>query len=209
MRDKTPDPEQPDLGEPAWDVALLFPSQGHWSVEDYLALDTNHFVEFTHGRIEVLPMPTEVHQFILVFLFDLLRAFVNRKKLGTVLPAPLRVRLDPERYREPDVVFMLSAHANRRHNKHWDGADLVMEIVSEDDRKRDLQDKRRDYARAGVPEYWIVDPQRREVTVLSLDGKHYRVHGIFKPGQQATSVLLKGFRASVKAVFKAGESAGS
>ena len=63
-------------GEPAWEVALLFPNQGAWSEEEYLALNGNRLVEFSHGFIEVLPMPTTTHQLIVVFLFDALRAFV-------------------------------------------------------------------------------------------------------------------------------------
>ncbi|MFN3333532.1 MAG: Uma2 family endonuclease, partial [Caldilinea sp.] len=50
--------------EPAWEVALLFPAQGAWSEEDYLYLDTNHLVEFSDGKIEVLPMPSDKHQAI-------------------------------------------------------------------------------------------------------------------------------------------------
>jgi Uma2 family endonuclease len=194
-----------EWAEPAWDVAKLFPAQGQWSTDEYLALQTNQLVEFIDGRIEVLPMPTEVHQFIVIFLFDMLRAFARRRKLGTPLLAPFRVRLHPRKFREPDVIFMLAEHADRRKNQYWDRADLVMEVVSEDDRQRDFDFKRREYALAGIPEYWIVDPQRREITVLSLRGKTYKVHGAFGRGQRATSVLLKGFGLSVTAAFKAGD----
>ena len=45
------------LGDPTWEVAYLFPSQGAWSVTDYLALETNHLVELSEGRLEVLAMP--------------------------------------------------------------------------------------------------------------------------------------------------------
>lgn len=58
------------LGDPTWEVALLFPSQGEWSVADYLALNTNHLVELSDGRLEVLAMPTEQHQLIAAFLYD-------------------------------------------------------------------------------------------------------------------------------------------
>ena len=64
--------------EPAWDVALLFPAQGAWSVDDYLALDTNRLVEFSHGRIEVLPMPSDKHQTIVLFLATIFLAFAQR-----------------------------------------------------------------------------------------------------------------------------------
>jgi Uma2 family endonuclease len=177
----------------------LFPDQGSWSEDDYLELDTNHLVEFTHGYVEVLPMPKTSHQQIVQHLSNLLLAFVSARSLGTVLFAPLRVRLRRKKYREPDVVFMLSEHADRMGEDFWLGADLVMEVVSDDPelRERDLVKKRSDYAKAGIPEYWIIDPDQRKVTVLKLDGRQYTVHGEFGPGTRAESSLLEGFGVDV------------
>jgi hypothetical protein len=45
--------DRPDGGEPAWDVAKLFPPQGGWGENDFLGLPGNHLAEFDHGRIEV------------------------------------------------------------------------------------------------------------------------------------------------------------
>ena len=42
--------------EPTWEIAQLFPAQGHWTEEEYLALDTNHLIEFSQGQLEVLPI---------------------------------------------------------------------------------------------------------------------------------------------------------
>lgn len=189
----------PAKAEPAWDIAKLFPDQGYWSEEDYLELDTNHLVEFTDGFIEVLPMPKTSHQRIVQYLSNLLLAFVNAGELGTVLFVPLRIRLRRNKYREPDVVFMLAKHKARIHEEYWDGADLVMEVVSDDpeSRERDLVKKRRAYAAAGISEYWIVDPKERQITVLKLSGKAYVVHGKFAAGQMAESALLKGFNVDV------------
>jgi Uma2 family endonuclease len=71
----------------------------------------------------------------------------------------------------------------------------VKVVVSggEDDRRGDLTNKRAEYAAAGIPEYWIVDPEEGRITVLILDGTTYTVHGEFSRGQQATSKLLPGF----------------
>lgn len=198
-----PPPAPGGAAEPTWDVALLFPNQGTWSVEEYLALDTNHLVEFSHGYLEVLPMPTESHQFIVAFLYQTLLAFVTARNLGYVLFAPLRVRLWEEKFREPDIVFLLAEHAERRGEEYWEGADLVMEVVSPDSRHRDLVTKRREYARAGILEYWIVDPQEEKITVLTLNGDRYAVHGEFGRGVEATSALLEGFAVVVDEVLDA------
>ena len=193
-----------DPMEPTWDVARLFPAQGTWTEGEYLALDSNRLVEFSHGCLEVLAMPTTSLQRIAAFLYRLLSAFVATGGLGTVLFAPLRVRLWPGKFREPDLVFMLKEHEARIGEQFWEGADLVLEVVSDDDRRRDVETKRFEYARAGIPEYWIVDPQKSRISVLVLDGGSYREHGVFVPGQRATSVLLSGFEVSVSDTMASG-----
>jgi len=189
-------------GEPAWDIALLFPPQGQWTEEEYLALDTNWLIELSDGCIEVLPMPTPLHQFIVKFLFELLNTFVTARGLGDVLFAPLPTRLWSGKLREPDILFLRAGRIPDP-NKPPDGADLVMEVVSgkKRDRQRDLVTKRREYARAGIAENWIVDPKRRRITVLRQDGTKYSVHGDFGPVAQASSALLPGFSVPVAEVF--------
>lgn len=192
-------------GEPTWEIAKLFPMQGHWAESEYLRLNGNYLVEFTYGHVEVLPMPTPAHQAIVAFLFEQLLLFIRPAHLGKVLFAPLRVRMQEGKFREPDVVFILAAHSQWQRDDFWEGADLVMEVVSNDFRKHDLETKRLDYALAGIPEYWIVDPMLREVTVLKLTGDRYEIHGIFKEGAIASSVLLPGFEVKAGDVFAAGD----
>jgi Uma2 family endonuclease len=112
------------------------------------------------------------------------------------------VRLWKGRIREHDVVFMLADNRTRCGEDCWDRADLVMEIVSPDDPDRDLEVKRVEYARAGIPEYWIVEPVAKRITVLKLKGKRYVVHGEFGKGEKATSALLPGFSVEVSAALK-------
>lgn len=191
---------------PAWNIALLFPPQGHWSEEEYLALGTNRLVELVDGCVDVLPMPTVFHQLIVKYLHRMLDDFVTPLALGLALFAPLPVRLWPLQMREPDVLFLRSGRI-RNNKKPPDGADLVMEVVSEgaENRERDLETKRREYAKARIPEYWIVDPEFETITVLTLAGEEYQVHGEYRPGQQASSVLLPGFAVDVTATFAAGK----
>ncbi len=194
-------------GEPVWELARLFPEQGVWSEEEYLALETNHLVEFSNGFLEFLLLPTQSHQLILGYLFQVLFDFVRSYQLGVVLAAPLAVRLWAKKYREPDIVFMFAHNKTRRKNAYWEGADLVMEVVSRDDPARDVVLKREEHAQAGIPVYWLVDPQNGRITVFTLpaDNTVYQIHGEFTPGQQATSVLLPGFSVEVTAVFAAAD----
>jgi Uma2 family endonuclease len=192
--------------EPAWEIATLFPNQGDLSEGDYLFLtrNTNRLAEFTDGRIEVLKMPTLEHQQIVFFLVAMLRSFAAAGNLGLAIMAPLRVKLRDGKFREPDVMFMLQRNIARAGNEFWDGADLVMEVVSQDDPKRDLEIKRGDYAEAGIAEYWIVDPRSKTVTVLKLDGKQYVVHAEAKGNGVVQSALLAGFSVDAASVFAAG-----
>ena len=123
-------PEGLRYGEPTWDIAQLFPTQGTWTESEYFALETNRRLEFSHGFLEFLPMPTVLHQRIVAFLYNALRAFVVGSNLGEVLFTGIRVRLWPGKYREPDVLFMSAEHVDRITDEYWEGADLVMEVVS-------------------------------------------------------------------------------
>lgn len=205
IEDKSIPANATDTSEPTWEIAELFPAQGAWSEPEYLAMNVNRLLEYSHGRLEVLTMPTESHQDIVAYLYEMLVAFARTRKLGKARFAPLRVRLWPGKYREPDVVFMLAEHAARRHEQFWEGADLVMEVVSDDDRRRDVETKRFEYARAGIPEYWMVDPTPGRIIVLRLEGERYLVHGEFERGAQAQSALLAGFSVDVAAVFESGK----
>lgn len=192
--------------EPTWEIAHLFPAQGMWSEEEYLALETNHLIEFSDGRLEFLPMPTYWHQRLVRFLFLMLDGFVVKHSLGEATFAPVKVRVGPGKVREPDVVFVVDRHLDRYvTTQYLLGADLVMEVVSPDDPDRDRVTKRQEYAQARIPEYWIVDPDTQRITVLTLSGESYTVHGDFVPGEQATSRLLDGFAVDVTEAFQSAE----
>jgi Uma2 family endonuclease len=182
----------------------LAPLQGLWTEQQYLRLteQTNHLIEFTDGSIEVLPMPTSRHQTILLLLYERFKTAVQPIG-GKVLVAPLRLRLRPGKFRDPDILLLRSAGDPRYQDAFWLGADLVVEVVSPDRPERDTEEKVRDYAEAGIPEYWIVNPLDETVTVLALEEQAYALHGIFHRGQRAISKLLDGFGIEVDEIFDA------
>jgi Uma2 family endonuclease len=180
------------------------PLQGLWTEEQYLALTDHarHLIEFTDGTIEVLPMPTDNHQVLVLFIYELLRSFLTQLG-GKVLVAPLRLQVRAGKQREPDILLVRDAADPRRQNRFWLGADLVVEVTSPDDPERDTVEKVADYAEASIPEYWIVNPDEETIRVLSLRGGAYATHGVFRRGDVATSLLLAGFSADVSSVFDA------
>jgi Uma2 family endonuclease len=197
-------------GEPAWDLALLYPRQGSWTESDYLGLSSMGMIELTDGSIEVLPMPTKAHQRIVRFLFLLLQRWIDTSEVGEVFFAPMPVRLGPGRFREPDIVVLLESGSEFR--GHPQGADLVMEVVSpgEENRRRDLEIKPVEYASAGIKEYWIIDPEKAEIHVLHVPqaatgdtAARYAVHQVFRGDEAACSSLLAGFQVAAREVLDA------
>jgi Uma2 family endonuclease len=190
-------------GQPAWRIALFYPPQGSWTETDYLELEGGPLVEFDSGCVEVLDMPTKEHQRIVQFLFVWLREFVLAANLGEVFIAPLPVRLWPEKFREPDVLFL--RHGRAEHRGYPDGADLVIEVVSPDpeSRRRDKDVKTAEYCRAKIAEYWIVDPEQETIKVLFLAGDDYETYGEFQCGAEARSKTLPGLTVSVDDVLAA------
>ena len=180
------------------------PLQGLWTEAQYLRLTDGgrRLIEFTDGDLDLLPMPTDRHQIIVRHLF--LALFPRTTELGgTVLFAPLRLRIRAGKFREPDLVLLRDAGDPRRGNDFWTGADLVVEVVSPDDPDRDIRRKRADYAEARIPEYWIVNPIDETVTVLVLAEDRYVDHGVFQQGQQARSACLPEYSLDVTSLFDA------
>ena len=173
------------------EIATVFSNQGAWSEQEYLALDTNRRVEFDSGFVELHDPPTDRHQGIIVY-FIVTLAVHARQIGGVVRPSGMRLRLWKQKYREPDIVLLRDRDSSLRQENFWDGADLVVEIVSQgrEERERDLVTKRTEYARAGIQEYWIVDPDRETVAVLSLSGDVYAEGDLFGRGDVVSSSLL-------------------
>ena len=177
---------------------------------DVLALAGPPLAEWVDGRMDELPMPTPRHQSAGSVVYDALLKFSWERRLNaavrfTGLPVRIPAYAGHEsRIRYPDVVMLKNANDPRAAADAWNGADLVVEVVSPDDPLRDTRDKRLDYAAAGVPEYWIVDPRPhvRTVSVLTLGGGVY-ADRVFGEGERAGGVLLPDFTVDVTACFNA------
>ena len=166
-------------------------------------MNSNKLVELAGGRLEVHDMPTWLHQLIVKFLFAQLNDLVESRDLGTVMLAPLPLKLFPGTIREPDLFYVSRARLPAPGQPYPTSADMVIEVVSDDisSRARDYEHKRLDYAKARIPEYWIVDPLQRKITVLSLSGDAYQELGNFEAGSIASGKLISEFRVDVDKIL--------
>lgn len=184
------------------EILDLFPRQGKWTEEDYFRLpETNRIVELSRGRLIITPSPTTEHQRISSSLHFLIGSYIRAKKLGEVCYSPLDVRLWQGTIRQPDIVFMSNEHKDRITKRYWGVPDLAMEILSESTEKEDRIDKFYEYEKAGISEYWIVDPYRQVIEVFILEKGAYVLFGKWGTGEVAYSKTLAGFQASVDDIF--------
>ncbi len=144
------------------------------SYEDYLLWSTeDKHAEWVNGEVIIHMPPTEMHQALLGFLFSFLRLFADMLGTGRLLVAPFEMKLGPRgSARQPDILFVSTEHLDRLTSQRLNGpADLVIEIISNDSVRRDRFDKLREYGRAGVREYWVIDPRpgKQRADFLQLD----------------------------------------
>ena len=184
------------------ELLKLFPRQGEWTEADYFKLpETNRIIELSEGRLIITPSPTDQHQKISFKLSLLIGNHVLPNNLGEVRHAPMDVRLWEGKIRQPDVAFMSNEHLDRITEKMWGVPDFVIEILSEGTAKIDRGKKYREYQKAGVQEYWIVDPFKQSITIYTLESGTYKLFGVCGSGEIAKSKLLDGFEVSVDDVI--------
>ncbi len=146
-------------------VASAGTSTGAMSYEEFLNWPgNNHHVEWAYGRMVFMSPVTEPHENIRGFLHPLLKVFVETHQLGRVYSEPFQMKTGPDLPgRAPDVFFVANENLGRVKRLNLEGpADLVVEIISPGSRATDRGDKFYEYEQGGVPEYWLLDPERRQ-----------------------------------------------
>lgn len=171
-----------------------------FTYQDYLLLPEEKRYELIEGELFMVPSPDVEHQELSRDLEQILWEFVKRNDLGTVFYAPLDVVLSEEDVVQPDILFVSKERSHIIKEKNIQGApDLVIEILSPATSERDRILKRKLYAKYGVKEYWIVDPEEKSIEVSTLGKKGFKTIGIYKTSLQ--SPLLKGLFIDLSEIF--------
>jgi len=151
--------------------------------------------EWVDGEVIRFLATTERHERLLMFLGTMLNIVMKRRRLGIVYGSGYELQTREGSAREPDLMVLLNEHRERAtHRRLVGAADLVVEVVSPDSVTRDRRDKLAEYAAAGIPEYWVVDPRegREGFELFSLGEEGYYVSVVPDASGRTHSSLLPG-----------------
>jgi Uma2 family endonuclease len=161
--------------------------------------------ELLDGEMIRLTSSNEAHQRILLELAFALMSHVREHRLGQVYIAPFDVVLGPpgeEEVAEPDILFVSKERDDIIRKDAVHGApDLVVEILSPSTKERDKNYKRKMYAKYGVKEYWLIDPEAETIELLALARKSYERVALYKKTETLISQLLTELKVSLKEIF--------
>ena len=177
-----------------------------FTYEDYLLFpDDGRRHELIGGEHYVSPSPVKKHQRASARLQHSLGPFVDQNRLGFLYSAPFDVILSDEDVVQPDLIFVSNERSAIEQDRGIFGApDLVVEILSESNRKTDEITKRKLYEWAGVLEYWVVDPVLETVKIYRLNsGVYERVAELSaEAGDRLETPLLPGLAITVSQIFE-------
>ena len=139
-----------------------------WCDEDVRA-------EYVDGKVIIMSPESVSDERLRWFIGTILQIFVESHDLGEIFGPNLQIRLRPRLRRIPDLLFISQARLHLLEEAHFEGTpDLAIEIVSPKHQARDEQDKYREYEAAGIREYWVIAPLKKQVDLyhLTTEGKY-------------------------------------
>jgi Uma2 family endonuclease len=171
-------------GRPVPGVRMTEAQFEEWCDEDLRA-------EWIDGEIIIMSPANFEHDRLNTWLTTLLTMLIEEHELG-IICANVSVRFGAlRRRRDPDLFFIAKSRQHLMRPTYFEGApDLAIEIVSPDSQSRDRRDKFKEYEKAGVREYWIIDPLSKTVELYRLQRKRFKVVEVAN-GILASSVLSR------------------
>lgn len=179
--------------------------------EEYLAMpEMKCRYEIIDGELMMAAIPLPIHQWIAANLFRAIDPFIRAGRLGVLLFAPLDIviRRAPLRTRQPDLLFLSAVRSGITEGAQLRGLqllqqapDLVIEILSPTNTRRDIDQKLEDYRSIGVRECWIVSPEALTVEVVRLSPDGLHTLDIFGSGMTIRSEVLEGLALPIADVF--------
>ena len=183
---------------------IMKQSNIRFKYSDYLKLPEDKRYEILEGELYGVPAPNIRHQRISKRIQTALTWQIEEKGSGEVFHAPCDVVLSEENVVQPDLLLVRKERLSIIGEANLPAApDLVVEILSPGTRKKDLAIKRKIYARFGVQEYWVVDPDANTLEVLTWKESGYVTAGLYRESECLSSPLLPELDLPLAEVFAA------
>lgn len=175
-----------------------------WNYERLLSeLPSESRYEIRNAHLIDMPSPSEKHQELVFKLTLLFGNYIIQNKLGKFYQAPFDVILDNTNVVQPDLLLVLNENKEIIKERGVFGSpDLVVEIVSKGSVIRDYVEKKEDYERFGVKEYWLIDPQNELIQVFALQNTKYVSFSYADEDGTVKSKILDGFEMNWNDIFK-------
>ena len=187
---------------------VLATPKGKATCADYFATPEGERWELIDGVFyQMAAAPSIKHQDVSRNLIVRIEPHISRRRLGVLYHAPAAVLLPGETAVEPDLFYVRRERSRIFTDRACEGPpDLVVEIVSPSNRRHDLERKRELYARHGVPEYWLLEPDDETVRQLTdpvaLSGVgHYTSERLYRAGDTLATVVIPGLAIAVADIF--------
>jgi len=174
------------------------------TVEDYRLLpEAGPRYQLIEGELHMSPAPNWYHQVISVNIEFMLLKYLEANPIGKLLHAPFDVFLTEHDAYQPDVIFVSNENAGIFTNAGAEGApDFVVEILSPSTAHLDKRAKRLVYARTGVKEMWLVDPDAKLISIYHLQADAERPVATHGENDTFASVHFPGLSIRGAEVFK-------
>jgi Uma2 family endonuclease len=174
------------------------------TVENYKLLpETGPRYQLIQGDLYMAPVPNRFHQEISRNLQFELHSHLKRNPIGKLFDAPFDVYLDEINVFQPDLMVVLNERLGILTEAGAEGApDLIVEILSPKTRRLDLVNKKQEYARAGVKELWIIDPEPRAIMIHQFAAAGIEKNRQVDENGALSTELLPGFNLAVPAIFE-------
>ena len=149
--------------EPAAPLKMTYQEFLAWADEDTRA-------EWVSGEVVFMGQVSKLHQIVGRFLINILSLFVEARQLGEIFYESFQMKTDENMPgRLPDIIFVARQNLVRALDNHLgQPGNLVVKIISPESRSRDRGDKFYEYKQGGVPEYWLIDPLRKQAEFYQL-----------------------------------------
>jgi Uma2 family endonuclease len=174
------------------------------TVEDYRLLpETGPRYQLVEGELIMAPAPNRYHQDISGNIYFILREYLEKHPIGRLYEAPFDVYFDQSNAHQPDIIFVSKANYAILTDAGADGApDFIVEILSAKTAYLDKKPKRQVYARSGVKELWLVDPDAKTIHVYFLQENASQPTASYSEKDTFTSPHFPGLKISGKKIFK-------